>query len=292
MSNCSIIDYFVKKQRPLILDGAMGSFLELSNYTIDKVLWSSILNIYKPDIIRDIHKKYLDAGAEIITTNTFRTNPAAIEASNYDIEISKFVNDSVKLAKNSIEQEVAFIAGTNAPAEDCYQRERTLSSKKLDYNHKKHIELLYESGTDFILNETQSHFDEIKIICEFCYINKIPFIISLFSEDGNTILSGQPLNEVIEYTINFNPLAISINCVSKNIFEKIDPILYNAYMHGFYLNLGTKNRKGKFTHLILPNEYKKIVNNYITKNTLFIGACCGSDPEHIRQIKELVNEIY
>jgi len=99
MPKKSLLDYYAKVNRPLILDGAMGSLLE-SYYSLDKVLWSSILNIYSPDKIIEIHKKYLDAGAEILTTNTFRTNPAAVEASNYNLDVSKFVKNSVNLATN------------------------------------------------------------------------------------------------------------------------------------------------------------------------------------------------
>jgi homocysteine S-methyltransferase len=291
MPKKSLLDYYAKVNRPLILDGAMGSLLE-SYYSLDKVLWSSILNIYSPDKIIEIHKKYLDAGAEILTTNTFRTNPAAVEASNYNLDVSKFVKNSVNLARNLVDREGIFIAGSNAPAEDCYQKYRSLPFNKLEYNHKKHIELLFESGSDFILNETQSHFDEIKIISEFCHTNNIPFIISLYTDDGKKILSGEPLKEVVQFIIMFKPIAISINCVSTEIFNKINSEIYTNYKHGFYLNMGNKNRDGEFNDIISPINYKKYVKNYLTKNTLFIGACCGSNPNHIKEIKELINEIY
>jgi homocysteine S-methyltransferase len=289
MSN--LTEYQEKLNRPLVLDGALGSLLQQSKNKLDKYIWSSILNLTDPKTVINLHKKYIEAGAEIITTNTFRTNPIAVKLSNFNISIAKFVKNSVKLSKIAIEKNDIFIAGSNAPAEDCYQKERNISFNDLEFNHKKHIELLFESNVDFILNETQSHFDEIKLICNFCYNNKIPYVISLYSESGETILSGEPLSEVYDFIINFSPLAISINCVSKSIFEKIDNTLLKKYKNGFYLNMGNENREGDFNNLISPEEYKHLVKKYINNSTFFIGACCGSNPNHINKIRELVNEI-
>lgn len=292
MNYFNILEFQKKINRPLILDGALGSLIQQSTRKVDKYLWSSIYNITNPQLVKSIHKEYLDAGAEIITTNTFRTNPVACELSNYDINIKDFVKVSVDLVKAIIDKEGIFIAGSNAPAEDCYQINRTISLTKLEYNHKKHIELLYENGVDFILNETQSHYDEINIICKFCNQNKIPFIISLYSNDGKTILSGESLEKIIPEIISYEPVAISFNCISVNIFNKIDNTIYNYYKNGFYLNMGDENREGQFNNLLTPSEYKLYAKQFLNNNTLFVGACCGSTPLHIINIRDLINEIY
>ncbi len=292
MNNINLLEYQSKLNRPLILDGALGSLIQQSTQKVDKYLWSSIYNITNPELVKFIHKQYLEAGAEIITSNTFRTNPLAYELSNYNLNLSDFVKNSVDLVKSIIDKEGVFIAGSNAPAEDCYQKERTVSLKKLEYNHKKHIELLFDNGVDFVLNETQSHNDEINIIAKFCNQNKIPFIISLYTDDGKTILSGESLENIITEIIEYKPLAISINCVSVNIFDKIDKTIFNFYKNGFYLNMGDDKREGTFNNLLSPMDYKLYVKQFLNNNTLFVGACCGSTPEHIKNIKDLINEIY
>ncbi|HPN39211.1 MAG TPA: homocysteine S-methyltransferase family protein [Melioribacteraceae bacterium] len=292
MSKVLLSDYSQLISRPLILDGAIGSFLQNSNHKLDPILWSSILNIYKPEVILDLHKQYISSGAEIITTNTFRTNPYALEKSNYNFNIENFIKKSIDLAKNSIETEGVYIAGSNAPAEDCYQKERTLSYNKLEYNHKKHIELLYENGVDFILNETIGHFDEIGIIAKFCSDNNIPFIISLYTETGETILSGHSIEEIIKFIIYYKPMALSFNCVSHEIFKKINNELFKEFKNGYYLNMGDTKRDGLFTNVITPKKYKEFIKQNINKNALFIGGCCGSTPKHISKIKELFDEIY
>ena len=127
----------------------------------------------------------------------------------------------LKLAKYAVNDYPVFIAGSNAPAEDCYQKNRTLSIKKLEYNHHQHIDLLMDNGVDFILNETHSHFDEIKIICEYCSKNDLPFVLSLFSINGNSLLDGFKLIDAINFIISFKPLAISFNCINSDVFFTI-----------------------------------------------------------------------
>ena len=179
----------------LILDGAMGSLLHQKGIIPHKTLWTSIANLTHKDLVKNIHKEYIDAGADIITTNTFRTFPVAVKNTNYTSK--DLVNSAISLAKEVIKNKKILLAGSNPPAEDSYQKERNITLSDLEYNHKKHIELLYENGVDFILNETQSHLDEINIIARFCYSNKIPFIISLFLDEELKVLSGEPLGEII-----------------------------------------------------------------------------------------------
>ncbi len=143
----------------------------------------------------------MSAGADIITTNTFRTNPAAFEGAGYPFD-SKYVKEAVKIAKSAAENTKVIIAGSNPPAEDCYQKERNITYNQLEKNHFKHIELLMVNGVDFILNETQSHFDEIKIICTYCSRNNIPYIVSFYFDENLTIFSGEQINYVVEYTMD------------------------------------------------------------------------------------------
>ena len=193
-----LVQKYKSRNLPLVLDGAMGSLLQQKGLPSDKYLWYSKQNLDNPDIVRNIHLEYIDAGADIITTNTFRTNPAALKLSGYNIDLKSFVKSGVDIADSARGNEEIIIAGSNTSAEDCYQIERTVSHTELDYNHKKHIDYLWEAGSDIIWNETHSHWDEIEIVCKYCSDNLIPFIISFYFTDDLKILSGEPLNEAVE----------------------------------------------------------------------------------------------
>lgn len=276
----------------LILDGAMGSLLISRGVPVHSELWMSHANILFPSEVLEIHKNYIKAGADIITTNTFRTNPAALINSEFTSEI--LVTRAVELAMQAREDnENIIIAGSNAPAEDCYKADRSLSKDQLINNHHKHIDLLINSGCDFILNETQSHFDEIKIICEYCSVNKFPFVVSLFFDENLKLLSGEDLFSTIEIIKTYEPAAIGFNCIRPDIFNKAIAMYNPSFPWGFYLNLGS----GNYTDEIIvcsinEQEYLTQIKKYMISKPAFIGACCGSGPEHIKIIREYLNELY
>ncbi len=276
--------------RPLILDGAMGSMLQQSGLKSEGSLWMSMSNIKNPDKVFKIHKSYIEAGADIITTNTFRTNPAAVKEYKRKLNPNKLVKESVKIAFEAASGYPVFIAGSNAPAEDCYQINRTLTYKELLLNHHNHIDLLMNNGCHFILNETQSHFDEIEIICKYCNKNNIPYILSIFVNDNLHLLSGEIIFDVIPIVYDFAPLAIGINCIRQNTFRKIYKRLNPKIIWGAYLNCGSGEfRDENIACGVSPIEYKNEVEKILPKQPSFIGACCGSTPEHIKEIKKLLD---
>ncbi len=278
-----------KESSTLILDGALGSLLQQKGYKPDKNLWTSYLNFNNPKAIQYIHEEYIDSGCDIITTNTFRTNPVALKKFDINIDVNSSIKRSVNISKAISDKYNILLAGSNAPAEDCYQKERTLTKDKLISNHHHHIDLLFESGVDFILNETQSHFDEIEIICEYCSNNNIPFVISLFADNNLNILSGQSLTEIISFVQSFNPLAICINCITRKTFEKILRNLQFPSYWGFYLNCGSGNFEDENIQCgIDENQYSEIVKTSLNLVPKIIGACCGSNPKHIKSIKNLI----
>jgi homocysteine S-methyltransferase len=276
--------------RPLILDGAMGSLLQQNGAKINNNMWMSLINIIEPELVLNAHKQYVDAGADIITTNTFRTNPVAVDKYSKRLNIKELVGNSVRLAIDAAKGFPVFIAGSNPPAEDCYQVKRKISSKELKVNHYKHIDLLMDSGCHFILNETQNHFDEIKIICNYCSKNNIPFVVSIFFNENFKLYTGENIGDVLQYISGYSPLAVGINCIKPLIFLKYLDRLDITSNWGFYLNCG----KGEFSDSniitrVTPDGYLRIIKKSLIKSPSFIGACCGSTPAHIRKIKEFLD---
>lgn len=289
-----LIKKFDSLKQPLLLDGAMGSLLQYNSKEIPNNLWSSAFNLTNPDLVISLHKKYIEAGADIITSNTFRTNPNAYKYSGIEISNRELVTKSIDPCIIARGDREIIIAGSNAPAEDCYQIERIISKTDLEYNHKMHIEYLWGSGCDLIWNETQSHMDEIKIICEFCSNNKIPYSINLYFTDRLNLLSGEPLSEAIELIKEYNPVCIGFNCIKPETF--IDFLQMNLpfnYPFGFYLNCGKGNVKDTEIECgISPDEYSNIVSKYLPLSPIYVGSCCGSDPSHTKSLRKLIDGLY
>ena len=293
ITNRSLRKRTLSLKRPLILDGSMGTKLQQRGVVPDHFLWSSIANLTDPATVTRLHQDYISAGADIITTNTFRTNPHALRLSNYGISEKDFVFRSVGLALNAINEKDLLVAGSNAPAEDCYQFERRISAGELDYNHKTHIELLWEAGCDIIWNETQSHWDEIKIICEFCSSNSLPFVINLYFEEGLKLLSGEPVSEAVKFIENYSPAAVGFNCVKPAAFiEYIEQYTLTEHW-GSYFNCGSGAVTDKTIGCAIdPDSYAKLLEPLLILNPSYEGSCCGSGPEHTKAIKGLFNELY
>jgi homocysteine S-methyltransferase len=284
----NLFSYSSKINRPLILDGAMGSLLR-RKYAPEGTLWMSYLNKTAPDEILKIHKSYINAGADIITTNTFRTNPLACVNSPFGA-FSDLACQGVKIAIEAANGKNVLVAGSNAPAEDCYKAKREISYNKLASNHFNHINILADSGADLILNETLSHLDEIQIICRHCSDLNIPFIISLYLDENLRILSGEKLTDVVKLIRDFAPLAIGLNCIKTEVFNKIN-LNKIKYPWGAYLNCGTgKQTDDLIKKSLSPLQYLDEIKNMFNYSPAFVGACCGSTPGHIRKIKEYIDE--
>jgi len=294
--------------KPNILDGACGCFLQERNPELfDDDIWMTQINTKKPEQVKILAQEYLDSGANIITSNTFRTNPSSLQIYNNKNpnsnlnskeEVKKALEILINLRKETHSN--FLIAGSNAPSHDCYTKTQTLSYDQMKDNHTEHIRLLHENGADFILNETQSFMNEIEICQKFCFQNNIPYVISLYVNEDLTINSGELVIDVLDKIDEMTPLAISFNCINLKTFGRIVESGYNKLKSlksglGFYLNCGdpdtieTNYLQDNFNSYITPKEYAEVVKSYRNLNPVLVGGCCMSTPAHIKEIYNLFN---
>ena len=137
--------------------------------------------------------------------------------------------------------------------------------------------------------------NEIDICQKICYQNNINYIISLYVNEDLTINSGDYISDVVRKIDEINPLAVSFNCINEKTFRQIIQSEFGLLKSlksgfGFYLNCGDPNSietnylQEKFSAYITPKEYSAIVKEYLHLNPVFVGACCMSTPEHIKEI--------
>lgn len=293
MKKVNIFSIAKRMNRPLILDGAIGSLLEEKfPKENDYYTWMTKINSEHPEVLFSIYKDYIIAGADIITTNTFRTNPIAMKHQALSYNLNDLIKRTVDLAFLARSNNSILVAGSNPPAEDCYQTERNVSFNELMNNHHKHIDMLLNCGVDFILNETHSHFDEIGIICKYCSWNNIPFVISIYVDENLKILSGESIDDVLNFILQFKPLAIGFNCITKDTLFKIINNYEMNFNWGFYLNVlpkddACKDDCKKLKPAISNDEYQEIVREVLKYSPSFVGGCCGTNPTYIAKIREL-----
>ena len=187
-------------KRPLIIDGAMGT--ELMNLGVDLPLplWSSVANFDEYDKVVDIHKRYINAGSDIITSNTFRTTARTFKKAGYTDgkanEISKrCTSEAIKAAKEAINNKNVLLAGSIAPLEDCYEPDRFPGKIKARKEFEEIIQNIDSCGVDIFLFETMGNFEEIETILELSRGLNQKRWLSIVLKNETSILDGTSFRE-------------------------------------------------------------------------------------------------
>lgn len=309
------------KQKILILDGAMGTNIQkfklsekdyrgeiFKNHPVDLKGNNDVLALTRPDVIAEIHKRFLQAGADIIEANTFSSN--RISQKEYGIEnmVKELNRASVRLAKEvaksySTPEKPRFVAGSIGPTgktasispnvENPAYRDVTFD--ELFNAYKEQVEVLVDEGVDVLLVETifdtlnaKSAISAIKEVLK--EKNKdIPIMISvtLTDKSGRT-LSGQNL-EAFYYSIEYaKPLSVGINCAlgineMKPYIRELSEIA-NCYI-SLYANAGLPDAFGNYqdTPEIMAEGYFSLAREGCLN---ICGGCCGTTPEHIKAIAD------
>lgn len=310
----NLFEWARKLQRPLILDGAIGSIVQ---HEFPKLLhhgiWMNRALIEQPEFIQNLHFEYIKAGADIITTFTFRTNPYSLRLYDEDHHASEnMVKIAVKqciLAREKAEesQRPVLIAGSNTTMVDCYYGVLSdIKDSEIFENHRTHIRYLMEAGVDFILNETFSHLREVEIVCKMCFDEKIPYVMSLYCDENLKLLSGDHVSEAINAAKKYGALAVSFNCVKYSTMKRITKeIDLKSLLWGCYINCGDEKMQEIYAELdgnvdvhlldmaISPEELKGFTKEIIENMKLqpcFVGSCCCSNWEHTKKLKELLGD--
>ena len=317
----------ILKKRIMILDGGMGTMIQeyklnendyrsdlFKNHRSSLQGNNDLLSLTKPEIIKEIHLKYLNAGADIIETNTFNANK--ISQSDYDLadKIFELNFQSAKIAQEAIKEfnknnpAPKFVCGSIGPT----NRTTSLSPNVEDLSYRnitfdelydayyEQIDGLVCGGIDIILIETI--FDTLNckaaIIAINDYLNnkniKLPVMLSvtIVDKSGRT-LSGQTL-EAFWHTIKFTkPFSVGINCAlgieeMAPYIEEISKIA-NCYVSA-YPNAGLPNELGKYedTPSFMAKKIQTIAKN---GNLNIVGGCCGTTPDHIKVIKKSLEKL-
>jgi 5-methyltetrahydrofolate--homocysteine methyltransferase len=314
------------EERIVLLDGAMGTMIqqykleeedyrgeEYKNHSINLKNNNDVLNITKPDLIEEIHRKYLEAGADIIETNTFNSTSISL----MDFEMSDFAYlfnyEASKLARKACDKytektgKKVYAAGAVGPTsktasispkiDDCSLRNTTFDELKASYYDQ--IAGLTEGGCHIIMIETI--FDTLNakaaIMAYTEYFQdrpkeeKLPLIISgtIVDKSGRT-LSGQNVEGFFISIRHSDPLCVGLNCAlgPDTLFpfhERLSDIA-DTYVHA-YPNAGLPNAMKGYDET--PESYCSKLEEY-AKNGLvnMIGSCCGSTPEYTKLIHDSI----
>jgi methionine synthase I (cobalamin-dependent) len=281
----------------LILDGATGTELNRRGVDTGLPLWSAnaLMNDHDAKILQQIHEDYLRAGADIITTNTFRTHRRALAPSgNADraLELTRRAVDIAHAAIANVPSDTPrFIAGSISTLEDCYRPDLVPSDDELRTEHSERVHHLIEYGVDLVLIETINTIREAVIMAKLATITGTPVVVSFVCGREGKLLSGETLTEAANQLLPLGICAIGVNCGPTPDLAKPLVELQAACGENFpliaYGNIGYADEKVGWvnTDSENPKAYCEHASHWPAK---IIGGCCGTTPEHIAQLKSVL----
>ena len=276
----------------LIINGAMGTELMDQGIMLPLPLWSAQANTGQPQIVQNIHQKYVDAGADIITTNTFRTTTWSYRRAGYSPKRAQ------RKAKESLMKAIdlgrsvnpKILAGSITSINDCYEPDKFPGKSIAEDSYGETLEWFTEAGVEHIFLETMGHLEEIKIAIDASK-NISELYLSLIIKDKEHLLSGHLIEDVFPI-VNDKISCLMLNCNTIDITNRVLDSFINNWNSkwGVYPNLGLTKPEpdGKMIQKVDDDEFERTMISYIKKSPTIIGACCGSSPKHIRKIKNLL----
>ncbi len=317
------------RERILVLDGAMGTMIQrlnldeaavrgerFANHHKDLNRFSDILCLTHPTKITDIHRAYLEAGADIVETNSFGASPVGMIEFDLPLELVDEINfAAVACAKRATEEYTEltpdrprFVAGSIGPTsrqtaistnvEDAAHRGVTFHEMVDSYRHQ--VESMVKAGVDILLPETAIDTLNLKA-CLFAIRDyfesggrQVPVMVSgTFDKGGRTFVSGQSVEAFVTAITHFPLLSIGMNCaLGPDIMRphleelsKVSPVPISCHP-----NAGLPNEMGQYD--LGPKQMAEMIAEFASNSWLnIVGGCCGTTPDHIRAISQAVAKI-
>lgn len=317
--------YTITKSRVLVLDGAMGTMIQqyrleeedyrghrFKDHQSDLKGNNDLLSITRQDIIEDIHRAYLEAGSDIIETNTF--NSTRISQSDYHLEdITYELNlTSARIAKKVAAEFTAknpdkprFVAGAMGPTNKTASISpdvnnpgfRAITFDDMVANYYEQASGLLDGGADILLVETV--FDTLNCKAALFAIQNLkeerkldtPVMVSgTITDASGRTLSGQTAEAFYISVKHANLLSVGLNCAlgAKELRPHLEDLsnIADCFISA-YPNAGLPNELGGYDQS--PDEMKKYIQEFVSSGLVnIIGGCCGTTPDHIRAMAEAV----
>jgi 5-methyltetrahydrofolate--homocysteine methyltransferase len=295
-------------QRILVLDGAMGTMLQQRDLTAADFGGAALegcnenLVRTRPDVVLDIHRKYFEAGADIVETNTFGSTPLVLAEYGLEAHAYELSKKAAELARQAADEfstagKPRFAGGSMGPTTKAITVTGGVTFEGLRDSYYVQAKGLIDGGSDLLLVETSQDTRNIKAaILAIQKLSReigaqIPYIVSVTIEQNGTMLAGQTVDAMWASLRHAKPLAFGMNCATGPEFMTDHIRTLSQLTSEFvscYPNAGLPDSEdGKYheTPTTLATQLERFVNNGWLN---LVGGCCGTTEKHIRAIAQMV----
>jgi len=275
----------------LLLDGATGTELDRRGVDVSLPLWSARAMLEAPDVLKDVHRAYLDAGAGAICTNTFRTHERSLAKAGLGDRAEAITRAAVEIACAARDEAGAgvIVLGSVAPLEDCYSPELAPDAETCLREHGQIIGHLVDAGVDLVLIETMCSAHEVLAAVEAAeHLASGKWAISFCLAPGEpgVLLDGTLLADLLPELGRAR--FIGINCVAAPMMtgqvKHLHSLLHGNIPIAAYGNVGHPDDERGWvnTDAIDPDRYAEHAMEWIEAGASIIGGCCGTTSETTR----------
>jgi 5-methyltetrahydrofolate--homocysteine methyltransferase len=295
-------------ERILVLDGAMGTMLQQRNLTAEDFGGAALegcnenLVRTRPDVVLDIHRKYFEAGSDIVETNSFGGAPIVLAEYGLAAEAHELNRRAAELARQAADElstmaKPRFVAGSVGPTTKAITVTGGVTFDGLIDAYYAQAKGLVEGGVDLLLVETCQDTRNIKAaLLAIQKLSKeigmqVPVIVSVTIEPMGTMLAGQTVEAMWASLRHAKPLAFGMNCATGPEFMTDHIRTLSQLSSEFvscYPNAGLPDEEGKY--LETPTSLAAQLEKFVDQGWLnFVGGCCGTTEQHIRIIAQMVH---
>jgi len=294
-------------ERILVLDGAMGTMLQQRNLTAEDFGGAALegcnenLVRTRPDVVLDIHRKYFEAGSDIVETNSFGGAPIVLAEYGLSADAHELNKRAAELARQAADEfskpgRPRFVAGSVGPTTKAITVTGGVTFEGLGEAYYAQAKGLIEGGVDLLLVETCQDTRNIKAaLLAIQRLSKeigmrVPVIVSVTIEPMGTMLAGQTVEAMWASLRHAKPLAFGMNCATGPEFMTDHIRTLSQLSSEFvscYPNAGLPDEEGKY--LETPTSLAAQLEKFVDHGWLnFVGGCCGTTEQHIRAIAQMV----
>ncbi len=284
--------------RIVLFDGATGTEIQKRLGKNLLLPFGDLLNIEEPSVIKDIHISYIKAGADVIETNTFNSNPVVLSKWGKENLARELNIKAVEIAKSAIKESTrdVIIAGSVGPSDVSLSLGCNISFDEMKNSYRVQVEALLSAGVDILIFETAHDIVNLKaaLIALVEVVGKneeLAAIASVTLDKNGFMLCGHDINSAYFCLENFDLIAFGINCSvgPKEMERYISELSKISRFPVFVMpNAGFADESGNYD--VGAEEFAEIMLNYARKGYINIaGGCCGTGPKHIEMLSKIKN---
>src|SRR5688572_18453088 len=279
--------------RVLVCDGAMGTMLYAKGVFLNKSF--DELNLLQPDLVAEVHQAYVRAGADVIETNTFGANRVKLGLFGLADRVRTINTQGAKIARHAT-REQAYVAGAIGPLGIRIEPWGKTGVDEAEAYFREQVQGLLEGGVDLFVLETFHDVNEIAAAIRAVRgSSDLPVVAQVTTEEDGNTLDGAPPEAFVPQLEALGATVIGVNCSvgPAGMLETIERMARVAHVPlSAQPNAGRPREiEGRNIYLSSPEYMASYARRFVANGVRLVGGCCGTTPEHVRQITTAVRAL-